>query len=634
MKIKILSNNEELYIECCKRQNLLTVLLKNNVFFSNVCHGNGTCGKCKIKVISGYLPITEADKRSLSEDELKQGIRLACKAEVGKKTREQNEQEIRESCVERENETEQEELCIEVIGKSEENIIVEGVGKINNKVETEKENNDIKTDNHFVRNEDVKSRSCFIAVDIGTTTIAMALVDEETGEIIDTYTSLNHQRKYGADVISRIKAANDGKAEELKQLIEDDLWRGISRLITSEYKTEGKKEEKTNIEKENGMGNRNIELSNVIVAGNTTMIHLLMGYSCLSLGKHPFHSEYLEKIECKLEKCFTLCMKQNVLEKEIAVKSDNLEKNHFTYDEKRMWNEYKKIPVTILPGISAFVGGDIVAGILICPGFETEENCLLVDLGTNGEIVLGNRNKILVTSTAAGPAFEGGNITNGTACIPGSIDKVKIQNQKAVVKTIKGEMPPIGICGTGLVSVMVQLKRSKLMNSNGNLKYPYSEKGFPLWSQSNAEKIAIYQKDIREFQMAKSAIRTGIEILMEEYGCQVNEIKYVYLAGGFGTNLSEDDVLDTGIFPEEWKGRIVPIGNGALQGAIRFGKITSLRKKGRGDWNQNEEEIVKINRNMWREQYGNVDNIRKRAKTISLVEHKKFQEKYLEYMNF
>lgn len=567
MRIKVLSKNREVYIESCRREdygqekNLLEILRENSVSIPNFCHGNGTCGKCKVRVRKGYLPVTEADRRKLSDQELQQGIRLACKV-----------------C-----KLETEELWIEILDESEEDIAVEGIDKQTNENDCknfyQRNGNEESKDKRTVREKSGEANH-FIAIDIGTTTIAMALVNTETGKVCDIYTSLNHQRKYGADVISRIKAANEGKLEELKRLIEEDLWKGIFRFISED-----------------------INLIRVVIAGNTTMIHMLMGYSCESLGKYPFHSEHLEQIECRLEECISFDMNQNSLIKECVCKLDNFENNSAVYDENGIILKYKKIPATILPGISAFVGGDITACILGCPGFETEEICLLVDLGTNGEMVLGNSEKLMATSTAAGPAFEGGNIVDGTAAISGSIDKVKIQNQKAVVKTIKNEMPPVGICGTGLVSAIAELKKSKLMDNDGNLKYPYTKIGFSLWTQENGERIAVYQKDIREFQMAKSAVRAGIEILMEEYGCEAKDVKHVYLAGGFGTKLSEEDVLKVGIFPEAWRGKIVSIGNGVLQGAIRVGK----------------EKI---------------DNVKKNIRTISLAEHKSFQERYLKYMNF
>ena len=568
-KIKVKIENIELNIKGCQGQNLLELLQENNISVPAICQGNGTCGKCKIKLLSGSLPITEAERKILSEEELEQGIRLACKANL-------------------------ETISIEILGKPEHDIMVEAVS-VKEKVH----------DNKMMHKEE--ESSFFIAADIGTTTIAMALVKEETGEICDIYTSLNHQRKYGTDVIGRITAANAGKAEELKRLIEEDLCQGICSLMKAEKKPKSKvsnsQDETIKFPREHERKNRNI--SRIILAGNTTMIHLLMGYSCQSLGKYPFVSEHLGQVECTLKDVITT-NRVDGRQKEciIADVNNNVEKDSIA-----------SLPVIILPAISAFVGGDIVAGILACPVFETEGISLLLDLGTNGEIVLGNKEKLLVTSTAAGPAFEGGNITCGTASIPGSIDRVKIQNQKAIVKTIKNQMPPIGICGTGLVSVIAQLLENKIIDEQGNLRYPYSENGFTLWVQNHGESIKLYQKDIREFQMAKSAIRAGVEILMQEYGCQVTDIKQIYLAGGFGTNLLADDVVVTGILPQEWKDKIIPIGNGALQGAVKVGMEKAECHK--------TMEGIQV-----------IQNIRNRAKNISLAEHDSFQEMYLKHMDF
>ncbi len=585
IKIKVKTDTDELYIKDYEGQNLLEILQKNHVYVSNVCHGNGTCGKCKIKVFAGKLPITETDKRLLSKEELKQGIRLACKANI------EERYEVNNS----------EELYIEIVGKSENEIVVEGISEKKGEAGIHKiDDLEEITTGIKIEQTDMAEANYVIAIDIGTTTIAMALVDAETGEIRDAYTSLNHQRKFGADVISRIVAANEGKMEELKRLIEEDLWKGIRKLTKIENQTDISVNDKS----EEANKQKKINLTQVIIAGNTTMIHLLMGYSCQSLGKYPFISGHLEQIDCTLKECIS-----------------------FSADDKN--SLYEKVSVTILPGISAFIGGDIVADILNCPKFEKEEISLLIDLGTNGEMVIGNKDRLVAASTAAGPAFEGGNITCGTASIPGSICQVKIQNQRAVVKTIKDKIPPIGVCGTGLMSVIAQLKQNKIMDEQGVLRYPYNEKGFPLWTLETGDKISVYQRDIREFQMAKAAIRAGIEILMEEYGCRTEEVSHVYLAGGFGANLLEEDVIDIGILPEEFRGRSEPIGNGALQGAIQAGRgnveaIGKLQDAGQGDKKRSSNK--KMN--------DSVMNIVKRTQYISLAENEKFQKKYLEYMMF
>lgn len=579
-KIKVKTENGELYIEKYQKQNLLEILQNNHVYVSNTCHGNGTCGKCKIKLLSGNLPITEADRRTLSKKELESGIRLACKAVSGKEG----------------GATEEDTLSIEVVGQSEEEIVIEGASFKKEKEEICRTNilDKVKADETSEHKITAKE-NYFIAIDIGTTTIAMVLADADTGNICSIYTSLNHQRKFGADVISRIAAANDGKSEELKQLAEEDLWKGIYNLIIKHKENE-------------------IQISGIFISGNTTMIHLLMGYSCQSLGKYPFVSEHLEQIECTLKDC-------------ISLKANPFVWNNCLVDNpEKLYKIYENVPVLILPGISAFIGGDIAAGILTCSGFETEEICLLIDLGTNGEMVLGNKNKLLAASAAAGPAFEGGNITCGAASIPGSISKIKIQNQRAIVKTINETIPPVGICGTGLVSTIAQLKLTKLMNRQGELRYPYNEKGYPLWNFENGEKIALYQQDIREFQMAKSAIRAGIEVLMQEYGCTVKEISHVYLAGGFGVNLSEDDAICTGILPEEFSGKTESIGNSALQGTIQVGRSeiehAVLKKTNQVDEKQKNRKMI------------DMKGIMERIKNVSLAESKNFQKYYLQFLEF
>ena len=549
MGIKVLGGKKQINIEEYRTSSLWENLQENHVLIPHVCNGNGTCGKCKVKVVAGNLPITEADRRCLSAKELEQGIRLACKAK------------LIEECV---NEGD---LHIEVLENEEDRIVIEGIEKTEHNMLAENSNNITDSDSYF------------IVIDIGTTTIAMSLVHGRTGEICETYTSLNHQRMYGADVLSRITAANNGKLEELKRVIEEDLRQGIAVLLQAvdDKNMEEQVTGEDDIQKES-------TISRIVISGNTTMIHLLMGYSCETLGKVPFSSQHLGQIGCSLQ----------------------------------------EVPTTILPGIAAFVGADVVAGLLVCPGFETEEINLLIDLGTNGEMVLGNKDKLVATSAASGPAFEGGNIVCGTASIPGSISKVKIQNQRAVVKTIWDKMPPVGICGTGLVSVISQLRQNNLLDEQGKLKPPYYKQGYPLWIAADGNRITVYQQDVREFQMAKSAIRAGIEILMEEYGCTVNEISNVYLAGGFGVNLSEEEAIYTGILPEGFKGKIKSVGNGALKGCVCYGLGKEKERCTVEIKNKNAE--ITIDKK--------IEEIKKRTIHMSLAENPQFYQKYIKYMNF
>lgn len=559
IKFKIINKNDifktTIAINNLAHTNLLQLLQTNKIPITPLCQGNGTCGKCKVKFVNVAAPITDYDLNLLSQAELTDGVRLACKCNLNDLYKTILEKDLIKK-----------ELIIETMDYTEENIAVENI-KYNSNANTILEN---------ATHTSVFSKNYFLAIDIGTTTIAMALVDSKTGEVCNTYSSLNHQRKYGADVISRILASTSGKQEELKQLIESDLVAGISEF-------------------------GNISISRIIIAGNTTMIHLLMGYSCEGLGKFPFNSEHLEQIECSLSDCISTLPIQNT-------------------EFSSAYAINMATPVTILPSISAFVGGDIVAGLMACDLFQTEELNLLIDLGTNGEMVLGNKQRVLVTSTAAGPAFEGGNIVCGTASIPGSISMVKIQNQRTILKTIQNKMPPIGICGTGLLSVVTELLKNKLIDRDGLLKPPYYHHGFPLWTFENGEKISLYQKDIREFQMAKSAIRAGIDILLKEFPCTESQIEHVYIAGGFGTNLSKTDALTTGLLPKEFDKKITTIGNGCMAGLVKYGISQSNSKL-------NTNTISSSNNQ-------NIQNLMKRTKTIYLSENNLFQELYLKYMNF
>ncbi len=534
MTITVKNNIGEKQIPCRDNQTLLGALQEAGVYISALCAGKGTCGKCKVKILEGKV---EALGETSQEASLKSGqdegsfaetVRLACK-----------------TCAAGD-------VVLELIQADEQDILVEGAKK----AEAGSEHSG-------------SERNYFIGVDIGTTTIAMALVDEETGEILDTHAALNRQRMHGADVISRIAAANQGMLAQLHQLIGEDLLQGI-RQLTREGRT---------------------SVTRVVIAANTTMVHLLMGYSCESLGKHPFSSEHLGLIETTL--------------REIAPSQEGEE-------------GFYSIPVIILPGISAFVGSDITADLLICPGFEEEGISLLLDMGTNGEMVIGNKNRLVAASTAAGPAFEGGNITCGTGSIPGAINQVKIMNRRAVIGTIGGKQPPTGICGTGIIEAIAQLKKNRLMDREGALLAPYSNTGYLLWSMAAGEKIAIYQQDIRQLQLAKGAIRAGMEQLMEAFGCTSKEVDKVYLAGGFGTKLPVDAAIEIGLFPEEFKGKIQVIGNGALQGAIAYGK-TGKPEESLSILPENEKLL---------------ERIKDRVEGLNLALAEGFEERYLKYLNF
>ncbi|MDO5573089.1 MAG: ASKHA domain-containing protein, partial [bacterium] len=266
-----------------------------------------------------------------------------------------------------------------------------------------------------------------IAIDIGTTTIAMQLIELGTMRMIDSYTALNSQRLYGADVIRRINAANHGKGEQLQKMVCNDLQQGIHTLL-----------EKNHILME--------QLRKIVIAGNTTMIHLLRQLSCETLGVYPFMPVTLERFKCQMKisegKSGQIEVTTELGQKELGISEP--------YDTEL------NVEATILPGISTYIGGDIVAGLMACGFDQTEEIALFVDLGTNGEMAIGNQNRILCTSTAAGPAFEGGNISCGTGGIAGAVCGVTIHDGICEIQTINNQ-EPVGICGSGLTDAVSEL---------------------------------------------------------------------------------------------------------------------------------------------------------------------------------
>lgn len=376
-----------------------------------------------------------------------------------------------------------------------------------------------------------------IAIDIGTTTIAMQLIELGTMKVMDSYTALNSQRLYGADVIRRINAANHGKGEQLQKMVCNDLQQGIHTLL-----------EKNHILEE--------QLQKLVIAGNTTMIHLLRQLSCETLGVYPFTPVTLERFKYQMKQSESKSGQIEITSEQGQKELGASEPNDTGFN----------VEGTILPGISTYIGGDIVAGLMACGFDQTEEIALFVDLGTNGEMAIGNQNRILCTSTAAGPAFEGGNISCGTGGITGAICGVKIRDGICELQTINAQAP-VGICGSGLTDAVSELLNAGIIDDTGLFEDCYFEKGYLLGETASGKALYLTQKDVREFQMAKAAIRAGIEILMNRYGVACDEIKHVYLAGGLGQHINIESAVCVGLFPEELRDKITAVGNTSLQGA-------------------------------------------------------------------
>ncbi len=510
-------------------ESLMTAMIREGYYISAVCGGKGRCGKCKVQVISGEAFISDEDRKVFTEQELEDGWRLSCTLYP----------------------TDDLEIMFTLNDEAQFQAVTEFQHQENSNT-----GNPDKTENFkgsVEETDEAYDMAYDIAVDIGSTTIAFAAVSAKTGEILASFARINSQRKYGADVISRIKASVDGEKQELKTCIQNDLQHGISRLQ---------------------MELPAYELRKIILSGNTTMGHLLMGYDCQSLGVYPFTPVNIDFI------CGT---------------SD------------QMIGIAKEAETELLPGISTYVGGDIVSGMYACGFDSAEEISLLIDLGTNGEMALGNKERILVTSTAAGPAFEGGNITWGTGSIPGAICSVQIEDRTAGICTIGNEQPT-GICGTGVVETAAELLRTELIDETGLLDEDYFDDGFPLGTSADGSEIVFLQKDVREIQLAKAAVRAGIETLLLRYGAKKEEVKRVYLAGGFGYRLNTEKAVAIGMIPEEFADRIEAVGNSSLAGAVRYAGDPAGK--------------------------GKLQKLTAVSEEISLSSDKDFNELYMEHMMF
>ena len=508
----------KIYLE--QGESLMAALLREGFYLSAPCGGKGRCGKCGIKILDGTADISPEDEKFFTEEQLENGWRLACR----------------------------------LYPKEDLKILFDFNDESQFEILSDREET---TNDPEKKDEEAFSDSSYdIAVDIGTTTIAMELLEKKSWKRVHTVTCINSQRSYGADVISRIQASVDGKKEELQNCIQKDLLKGMERLT-----------------REAGVDMKKVE--RIAIAGNTTMGHLLMGYDCYTLGVFPFTPVNIGRIKGSFEEI----LKSDVCDAEVV----------------------------LLPGISTYVGGDIVSGLYAC-GFDKDEKLsLLVDLGTNGEMALGSKDKILVTSTAAGPAFEGGNITWGTGSVAGAICSVMIKEGKADIKTIR-DQSPLGICGTGVVETVTELVKNDLVDETGLMDEEFFENGFPLALTEDGKTIVFTQKDVRELQLAKAAVRAGVETLLLRYGAEKDQISKVYLAGGFGCKLDKDKAIAIGMLPEEFRDRIEPVGNSSLSGVVHYLK---------------DEEGENILREL-------VD----RSLEINLSADKDFNEFYLDHMMF
>jgi len=479
LKLKVKVGNKDTIIKFGEPTNLSTLLIDNDVYLDRPCSGKGTCGKCKVKFLSNPPKENSFDVNKLSQHEIDKGYRLSCKCKIN------NDAHIKIE--------DKQHFMIKEQGLSQDNEI-------------------------FYNNKDLIDY-CGIAIDLGTTTIVVYLVNLEDGHVIDVLSTINPQREYGDNVITRSEYINTHTEGLVK--LQSLAINKINELINSLCL-------KNNLD--------NSKLARLVLSGNTIMQHIIMGVNPHPITIAPFTPIFTEQ---KIVKA-----------------------NDMGFEIKSNANCY------ITNSISGYIGGDIVAGIIASNMDISNDNSLLVDIGTNGEIVLNNNGKMYSCSVAAGPAFEGEHIKFGLGGVIGAINKATNTEGKLEIETI-GNEKPIGICGSGLLDIVAYFVDEKIIDKMGSLNYDKCTIVDDEHVYYITDDIYISQKDIREIQLAKSAIAAGIEVLINKAGIQFSDIDNVYLSGGFGSYLNVKSAAKIGMLNTKLKEKCLSIGNSAGMGSVK-----------------------------------------------------------------
>lgn len=342
----------------------------------------------------------------------------------------------------------------------------------------------------------IRNKKVNVAVDIGTTTVAVALTVGE--EIVASTVFDNPQIAYGSDVLSRIQASKKSGVEALKKPLLSAVGKAVEEL-NAKYGT---------------------NFENVFVCGNTVMLHIFWGEDVASLGVAPYTPKFLDRREGVLP-------------------------------------AFGQAKVVTLPCVSSYVGADIVAGLTTLPPPEKGKVDLFIDLGTNAEIALIDEKTTYVTSASAGPCFEGGNISCGMPATDGAIKSFSLEDGKSTFSYFG--LRPTGLCGSGLIDVVGQLVKNGIIDETGYLK---AEKGYLI-----AQNVILTQNDVRAYQTAKSAVKSGIDVLLLYANKSYADVGTVYLSGGFSRAIDVKNVILSGLLPGVFSDKCVPLGNSALSGA-------------------------------------------------------------------
>jgi len=535
----------------------------NGIAIDSTCGGHGTCKKCKVQITQGIVPISRLDIRAFSQEELKNGWRLACVARATENlaiivpamtTRPKaatvgvgRQVILRPAVQKRYLELDEPTLHdqrpdIQRVKDAIDDLEVNVEFEVLQKLPTVLRKNNFKitavvVDDLLIDIEpgDTTDKRFAIAYDLGTTTVVATLLDLNSGTPVAVKSMLNMQQPFGADVISRISATmlDENALERLRNAAQSTLSELTNEVI-----------------KEAGISPNNVY--EIAIAGNATMVQLVLGVDPEPVGVAPF---------------ITASQNWPVLNaKEFGIEI------------------HPGASAYIFPSFGAYVGGDIVAGVL-ASGMDRDKRVrLFIDVGTNCEIVLSDGNKILTTAAPAGPAFEAASIKCGMRAADGAIEVVKITKDGVSLQVI-GDVEPQGMCGSGLVDAVAELAKIGVLDQSGRFvtqevmdkEFPKlssrlinletNEKAFLLHGDNNDPLVYLTQRDVRELQFAKASIATGWRLLMEQLKLNDEDIQQVLLAGSFGSYLSPASAIQIGLVPKIPVMRIVSAGNVAGEGA-------------------------------------------------------------------
>ena len=505
---------------------ILDYIKKTGIEINAECGGKGKCGKCRVRIEKGKENLNELAKSeksfSLSSDE-----RLACQAKVTK--------DVGNITV-----------FIKEPGKYQ--ILKEGTALNQNKFGSGLKLNPstILKDNRVVYDgetlDDYKGKIYGLGVDVGTTTLVFEIVNLQTGEIVKTIAKTNPQIIYGGDVVSRIEHAIVGerrlayrteeeikiKIQQLQKCVIDGINESLKELDIAQY------------------------IYEAIIVGNSTMRNIFFGLDIFSLGLRPYEPVHKEPIVRTAE--------------ELGL------------------NIFPKAKVYGASLIGGHAGADALADIIASEIYNSVQPSMLIDIGTNGEVILGNSKRLISATLAAGGAYEGANVTSGTGAIEGAIKNIKIENGKAIYQTI-GEKEPVGICGSGLIDLLAELLKCGIMSKDAKIKGDFLVTDLPrqffLPAKCSvagvAGKIKLTQSDIYQLVNAKASLKTDQLILLKHYGIDVKDLDKIYLSGGFGNYINVKNAIKIGLLPDAEE-KVVKIGNGALAGAREMLLSKKIRK--------------------------------------------------------